>query len=249
MSWDDIRASIPKGLRDKPLPRPRARLKLKEDRGSATGLLGVSSIVDYDWEVAVGDRSLPVEEFLRLVRMKLPMVAVRGEWVQFDPGEAEAIAKFFEKRGTGRMRLGEAVGLGLGGEIPGSDMPVEEVRAEGRINQVLSALTALTSLTPLRGDFRVSMLPAPEGFRGQLRPYQVRGVSWLVYLRNLGFGACLADDMGLGKTVEFLAYLAPPRGCRPVAPGVSHVGCRQLGEGGPEVGKKGYWGASSGLSC
>lgn len=48
----------------------------------------------------------------------------------------------------------------------------------------------------------------PPSFRGTLRPYQQRGVDWLVFLRRFGFGACLADDMGLGKTVQLLAYLA-----------------------------------------
>jgi hypothetical protein len=45
------------------------------------------------------------------------------------------------------------------------------------------------------------------GFVGELRPYQRRGVGWLVYLRRLGLGACLADDMGLGKTVQAIAML------------------------------------------
>src|SRR5204862_289443 len=40
-----------------------------------------------------------------------------------------------------------------------------------------------------------------------LRPYQVRGYSWLAFLRQWGLGACLADDMGLGKTIQTLALL------------------------------------------
>ena len=47
----------------------------------------------------------------------------------------------------------------------------------------------------------------PEGFCGQLRPYQQLGYSWLAFLREWGLGACLADDMGLGKTVQTLATL------------------------------------------
>lgn len=45
----------------------------------------------------------------------------------------------------------------------------------------------------------------PSGFVGTLRPYQRRGVAWLIYLRRLGIGACLADDMGLGKTIQAIA--------------------------------------------
>lgn len=44
-------------------------------------------------------------------------------------------------------------------------------------------------------------------FKGELRPYQVQGLSWLMFLRNNRFGGILADDMGLGKTVQTLAFL------------------------------------------
>ena len=47
--------------------------------------------------------------------------------------------------------------------------------------------------------------------RGTLRPYQVRGYSWLAFLRRWGLGACLADDMGLGKTIQTLALLQHDR--------------------------------------
>ncbi|WP_343410287.1 SNF2-related protein [Candidatus Amarolinea dominans] len=45
-------------------------------------------------------------------------------------------------------------------------------------------------------------LPAPSGFVGTLRPYQERGLAWLVFLRRVGLGGCLADDMGLGKCLS-----------------------------------------------
>lgn len=47
----------------------------------------------------------------------------------------------------------------------------------------------------------------PPGFQGELRPYQRDGLGWLLFLREFGFGGCLADDMGLGKTAQVLAYL------------------------------------------
>ena len=40
-----------------------------------------------------------------------------------------------------------------------------------------------------------------------LRPYQQLGMSWLLFLRQYGFGATLADDMGLGKTIQLITYL------------------------------------------
>ncbi len=51
----------------------------------------------------------------------------------------------------------------------------------------------------------------PRGFEGTLRGYQRAGLGWFAFLRDLGFGGCLADDMGLGKTVQVLALLESRR--------------------------------------
>jgi SNF2 family DNA or RNA helicase len=66
-------------------------------------------------------------------------------------------------------------------------------------------------LEQLRTQKLLAELPEPAGFVGELRPYQRRGLGWLVYLRRLGLGACLADDMGLGKTVQAIAMLLHER--------------------------------------
>lgn len=36
---------------------------------------------------------------------------------------------------------------------------------------------------------------------GALRPYQLRGIQWLILLYQNGVNGILADQMGLGKTV------------------------------------------------
>jgi superfamily II DNA or RNA helicase len=52
---------------------------------------------------------------------------------------------------------------------------------------------------------------APPSFRGELRDYQREALGWMRFLRDFGFGGCLADDMGLGKTVMVLAMLESRR--------------------------------------
>ncbi|HKX31112.1 MAG TPA: SNF2-related protein [Blastocatellia bacterium] len=47
----------------------------------------------------------------------------------------------------------------------------------------------------------------PQGFQGELRPYQKAGFDWLHFLRESRFGGCLADDMGTGKTIQTLCFL------------------------------------------
>jgi superfamily II DNA or RNA helicase len=49
--------------------------------------------------------------------------------------------------------------------------------------------------------------PVPDMLRATLRPYQLTGFNWLVYLFEHRLGGVLADDMGLGKTVQALALM------------------------------------------
>ena len=55
----------------------------------------------------------------------------------------------------------------------------------------------------------------PESFQGTLRGYQLEGLGWFDFLRQFGFGGCLADDMGVGKTAQVLAMLEARRNGRP----------------------------------
>ena len=62
-------------------------------------------------------------------------------------------------------------------------------------------------LRQLHETAEIPEIPVPTELNGELRPYQQLGLNWLVFLRQFGFGACLADDMGLGKTIQLIAYL------------------------------------------
>jgi superfamily II DNA or RNA helicase len=63
-------------------------------------------------------------------------------------------------------------------------------------------LSGLSSL--LEGFQGLGEPTLPPDLSATLRPYQRRGVAWLLFLRDAGLGALLADDMGLGKTVQAL---------------------------------------------
>lgn len=59
----------------------------------------------------------------------------------------------------------------------------------------------------LRQSSPAEPLTPPLGFRTELRPYQLDGLSWIQFLREFDLGGILADDMGLGKTVQALAHV------------------------------------------
>ncbi|TPW19750.1 MAG: SNF2-like protein, partial [Elusimicrobia bacterium] len=166
-------------------PRLSVRLNVRA-KGAARG---AATWLDFDWKAALGSETLTLRELEELAGLKQPLVRVRGRWVEVDQAAlAKAIAFWEGRRETGLSvadvfaRMREEAAL--------------EVEGEGWVGEFLSAD---------RDAF--AALPAPQGFRGTLRHYQERGFSWLAFLVDRGFGACLADDMGLGKTVQALTLL------------------------------------------
>ncbi|MBE8519544.1 DEAD/DEAH box helicase [Amycolatopsis sp. H6(2020)] len=70
--------------------------------------------------------------------------------------------------------------------------------------------TAVTSAEHAAAVFRHTTAVAAElrtALTADLRPYQVRGVSWLREAVDAHGGAVLADEMGLGKTLQAIGYL------------------------------------------
>lgn len=185
----------------KPAARLGVKLKVKPKASAQTssGLLGLESIVAYDWTVSIGDMTLSAAEFEKLVRLKQPLIQVRGQWVELHPEEIErAIAFFQKKRGAGTMTLGEALRTSLGQEQTELGLPITDIAGEGWIGNLLEQFSE---------NGKLSLITAPPTFHGQLRPYQLKGVSWLAFLKQFGLGSCLADDMGMGKTLQLIALL------------------------------------------
>ncbi len=182
----------------------RPKQKQPMPKGGVAGLT-LESIVEYDWQLALGGEPLSREEFEKLAALKVPLVQVRGQWVELRPDHIEQAIKFWERRkGAGELSLQEALRLALSLEptSPAAGLPVAEVVAEGWIGDLMQQLA--------RGE-QVHTIPTPDAFYGALRPYQSAGVSWLAFLRQWGLGACLADDMGLGKTPQMIALFLAER--------------------------------------
>jgi chromatin-remodeling ATPase INO80 len=59
----------------------------------------------------------------------------------------------------------------------------------------------------MSGSELITDLPQPKLFKGSLKGYQLKGMTWLANLYNQGISGILADEMGLGKTVQSIAFL------------------------------------------
>jgi SNF2 family DNA or RNA helicase len=178
--------------------RLTARAHARSPKLQGGSALSLSSVVQFDWRLAVGDEPLSQAELEALARLKAPLVNVRGQWVEMRAEEIEAALEFWRRKGTETATVRDVIHSALGGGVDGLPIEFGGVVAEGWIDQLLAQLD---------GREPFEELPPPAEFQGTLRPYQVRGYSWLVFLRRWGLGACLADDMGLGKTIQTLAMI------------------------------------------
>jgi SNF2 family DNA or RNA helicase len=177
-----------------------ARSRTTAAPGSATApAFSLSDLVDFRYELAIGDQTLGRAELAELARLKVPLVRLRGQWVELDERHLHAALRFLENGGSGVMNSGDALLAGLS-ETAG-ELPLIGVDADGWLGDLLSG----------QADRRLEPMSTPVSFRGELRPYQERGLAWLSFLGKLGLGAVLADDMGLGKSPQTLALLQAER--------------------------------------
>jgi hypothetical protein len=175
----------------------KLNLKPKRTAKTSKGILNFNSIIEYNWKIALGGEIINEEEFKKLASLKEPLVRVRGQWVELKKDHIEKVLKFFKSRNSGEMNLSEALKLTIGREDLEQGLLINEFHTSGWLNELFKQLSGRT---------KIKELQQPHSFIGELRPYQIKGFSWLSFLRQYGLGACLADDMGLERPYSYSHY-------------------------------------------
>jgi len=179
------------------------RLEVREPgKDDGSGLFGTDGLCAWDATLALGDQTIDEDELRRLAAAKVPLVRLRGRWVELRPEDIQrALAAFRKGPPQGQDSVAGLLRLALGLDEGPASLPVQVVEASGPLGALLRGT----------GELTAEPAPTPPGFGGVLRPYQERGLGWLRFLGELGLGACLADDMGLGKTIQILALMVGER--------------------------------------
>ena len=183
---------------------PGAALALAADVAphdqQAGGAFSPDARVDVRLSVTFDGQPVTPQELEALLAADAPLVFFRGQWMIADVRQLQSALHIGKRQGAAETESAlDAVRLALGTGDKRHGLPVAVLRGHGWVRDLFSRLSG--------DDQAFGVLPPPEGFVGELRAYQARGFSWLAYLRDCGFGACLADDMGLGKTIQALAFL------------------------------------------
>ncbi|MEX0270923.1 DEAD/DEAH box helicase [Leptolyngbyaceae cyanobacterium UHCC 1019] len=179
----------------------RLGLKIQAETGKLRQgqRLGLQSLLNFRWELTIGGQSISKEEFDRLVALNMPLVEINGEWVELRSQDIRAAQTFFASRkDQPALSLEDALRISTGDTQMIEKLPVVSFEASGALDDLINTLS---------GNQAIADIATPKNFRGELRPYQSRGVGWLSFLEQWSLGACLADDMGLGKTIQLIAFL------------------------------------------
>ncbi len=167
----------------------RPVISTKAPPGGTSAGLTLDVIAEMRWTGTVDGERLTDDELEQLAEAKRPIVRVKGRWVRADPERLERL------RRRRRVGVGTALAAALGGATFVDGEPTN-VEVDGPVADLADRLAAASTDREL-GE--------PPGLQATLRPYQRRGLAWLVEMCQLGLGGVLADDMGLGKTVQVLA--------------------------------------------
>lgn len=170
------------------------------NRSRPTISFNVSSGIDWfdiGAVVQFGDQLLPLKELKRAIRR-------RERFVKLADGSLGAIPEEWVERYRHLFAFAEERPQGM--RVSAHHLALLD-QALATADQAQSDAVFAERRTRLRSFDRIEPRPLPQGFNGTLRPYQQAAYDWLHFLRDYGFGGCLADDMGTGKTIVTLAYL------------------------------------------
>ncbi len=206
------------------------------DAGYSVEGVEIAAKVDVSADVTASDRDqgevklvvrvdgVPVtaDEIRFLLEQNSTFVFFRDRWIEVDRGILREALKALEARGRNvASPLAFALGIGRVGALE-----IDECAAHGWLRGLVNELRGAKGLDGLAGRARAPVAIASRlvDARGicarqeevdiwsRLRPYQRRGVAWMKFLTDHGFGALLADDMGLGKTIQTISWILANRG-------------------------------------
>ena len=186
--------------------------------GVSTGeIAGEVDWFDLGITITVEGREVPFTDvFTALSRGESHLLLPDGAYFSLDKPELRQLASLIEEA----RALQEVVGgplrisrfqAGLWEELAALGVVGRQARAW---QQQVQGLLEVSEADGISGSGRGQ---PPDTLRARLRPYQLDGFGWLVFLWQHRLGGILADDMGLGKTLEALALICHARQADPAS--------------------------------
>ncbi|MFJ7374533.1 DEAD/DEAH box helicase [Lysinibacillus capsici] len=198
---------LPAWLKD--LKQSKIRVRVTTSNVSTRKVAGLDDILTFKWQFSMNGQTISAEQFKKLVDEKREFIRIGTEWFRVDANWMQEMRELMQQAEDESWTVRELLFRELPEDL---SAPLEEEDADDALRddpifalEIQQSLKAyMEQLLEKKGLPAVSI---PLSLQTELRPYQLEGFQWLVFMRQQGFGACLADDMGLGKTVQLITYL------------------------------------------
>ncbi|CAO5674583.1 MAG: RNA polymerase-associated protein RapA [Holosporales bacterium] len=186
-----VEVLMPQGMTHVPvLPTAIVEIEGPESEEEES-LFSPAAIANVKWKILLGDHAITLEELQKLADEKKNHYINGDLLIPVDPSQLQQFLKNVKKMQKQPLTPFDILRADVG-------QGVQYNVAAGWIKKIFDQL---------KGEVPIKDLPQPDGLLATLRPYQMRGFSWLTFMRKVGLGACLADDMGLGKTIQTISYM------------------------------------------
>src|SRR5690606_19165839 len=176
-------------------------------------VVGLDQIINFDWQFSLNGHELSMQDFQRLVSENKEFIRIGNEWVRVDSNLLMQLRKMIEEAEDADWTIKDMLFQNVPEIMLDETADEEDPLVEFHLNRSLKTL-----LDKLLDKRDLPETPLPNNLLTELRPYQKIGFDYLVFMREEGFGLCLADDMGLGKTVQLITYLLHVHGKNPDQP-------------------------------
>lgn len=182
----NIQVLLPKSLQNLLRPKPSMQIRKKAKDGKK--FLTLEKMLEFDWQVALGDDVIPVEEFRSLLDSAEGLFLFKEQFIYVSQSDLQQLERIFSQKKV--LNSNEMLQVALAEEYEGATITLTE-----EVKTLMQQLTSTQDIT------------LPKKLEATLRPYQLRGYSWMYRNSEIGFGSIIADDMGLGKTLQVIAVL------------------------------------------
>lgn len=189
----------------KAVKESKLRVKSNAKTASFKTTAGLNEILTFDWHFSLNGQAITEDQFKQMVEENREYIRAGNEWFRIDSHWMHEIRQLMEQTEAEDWTVKELLFRELPEALVLDEDNLEEEDDplfQFELNQSLQKY--LEQLQDKKGLPTTTVSPH---LLTELRPYQQQGFDWLVFMREQGFGVCLADDMGLGKTVQLITYL------------------------------------------
>lgn len=191
---------LPSELTNIIIPRASINAKVRASRSDdlmkifntvSSSAISLDDILEFSYEVALGDEKLSLEEFNKLLEESNDgLIQYNGKYVLVDKTEGKKLYEQITNANHKKMTRLELIHASMSGQLQNYDFNYDDAYAN-----VIKDFAKPVDVT------------TPKELTGTLRPYQQTGLKWLWTNVSKGFGCCMADDMGLGKTIQVISLI------------------------------------------